>query len=238
MNTSSNIASISPLLLVESLHKSFSLHGKKEAVLTNINLQVNPGEIVGLAGESGSGKSTLARCIIGLHSRDSGDVYFNNRLLPKQHSANSFKQQAHEMQMIFQDPLSSLNPRLTLEDSLTEPLRLNTALPAEDRRERAAEWLIKMGLRRSDLSRYPHSFSGGQLQRIGIARALITRPQLLICDEPVSALDVSVQAQIINLLLDLREECGLTLLFIGHDLSMMQYLCDRIIVMEKGRIKI
>lgn len=231
-----NTTAQQPLLRVESLCKAFAMNGKQDHVLTDVNLKVTAGEIVGLAGESGSGKSTLARCIIGLHSRDSGNVYFRERLLPRRYRASDFKQQANEMQMIFQDPLSSLNPRLTLEESLTEPLRLNSTLSSSERRDLAADWLKRMGLRASDLSRYPHSFSGGQLQRIGIARALITRPQLLICDEPVSALDVSVQAQIVNLLLDLRDEFGLSLLFIGHDLAMMGYLCDRIVVMENGKI--
>lgn len=205
-------------------------------VLQAVNLAVRRGEIVGLAGESGSGKSTLARCITGLHSYERGTIRFDGELLPRYFSTADFRRQATRVQMIFQDPLSSLNPRLTISDILCEPLRLNSTLARSEQQQRAACWLERMGLPTDALSRYPHAFSGGQLQRIGIARALINQPALLVCDEPISALDVSVQAQIVNLLLDLREELGLTLLFIGHDLAMMRYLCDRIAVMHQGRI--
>ncbi|HQQ62669.1 MAG TPA: ABC transporter ATP-binding protein [Pseudomonadales bacterium] len=229
------------LLRIENLCKYFSQHGETVLALDNISLSIQPGEIVGLAGESGSGKSTLARCVAGLHSRDSGEMYFNDALLPARFRAQDFARQAQNIQMIFQDPLSSLNPRLTIGDILMEPLRLSARakqirLSPQQQQSLAQEWLIRMGLRASDMSRYPHSFSGGQLQRIGIARALINRPGLLICDEPISALDVSVQAQIVNLLKDLRDEFGLALLFIGHDLAMMRYLCDRIAVMYRGAI--
>ncbi|HSC75532.1 MAG TPA: dipeptide/oligopeptide/nickel ABC transporter ATP-binding protein [Pseudomonadales bacterium] len=224
------------LLRVEKLYKSFGSGKQRITVLHNVKLMVNSGEIVGLAGESGSGKSTLARCIAGLHSYDSGAIYFRDQCLPQQFSVTDFRKQAKQVQMVFQDPLSSLNPRLTIGDILLEPLRLNSTVPANEQQALAVQWLQRMGLKSSDMSRYPHSFSGGQLQRIGIARALITQPGLLICDEPISALDVSVQAQIANLLKDLRDELNLTLLFIGHDLAMMRYLCDRIVVMNKGAI--
>lgn len=224
------------LLCVENLYKTFGSGKQRATVLHDINLLVNSGEIVGLAGESGSGKSTLARCIAGLHSYDSGAIVFQDKLLPKKFSVKDFRKQAQQVQMIFQDPLSSLNPRLTIGDILLEPLRLNSALHADEQQALAMQWLNRMGLKNSDMSRYPHSFSGGQLQRIGIARALIIQPKLMICDEPISALDVSVQAQIVNLLKDLRAELNLTLLFIGHDLAMMSYLCDRIIEMKKGTI--
>ena len=224
------------LLRVENLCKTFGNGKQRSTILHNIDLAVNSGEIVGLAGESGSGKSTLARCIAGLHGYDSGTVYFQDQLLPRKFLAKDFRKQAKHVQMIFQDPLSSLNPRLTISDILLEPLRLNNNLQADEQQVLAVQWLQRMGLKSSDLSRYPHSFSGGQLQRIGIARALITQPKLLICDEPISALDVSVQAQIVNLLKDLRDELNLTLLFIGHDLAMMRYLCDRIVVLKNGLI--
>jgi ABC-type dipeptide/oligopeptide/nickel transport system ATPase subunit len=223
-------------LVVKHLYKRFAATEDDAWVLEDINFSIEPGEIVGLAGMSGSGKSTLARCISGLLSRNSGEVTINGQSMPKHYRASDFKRQAPHLQMIFQDPLSSLNPQLTLEETLTEPLKLNTDIRHNDCRELAAQWLTRMGLRKDDLSRYPHSFSGGQLQRIGIARALISKPSLLVCDEPVSALDVSVQAQIVNLLLDLRAEFGLSLLFIGHDLAMMRYLCDRIILLENGKM--
>lgn len=232
---SNAIPAAEPLLRVENLYKRFG-DKNKTAALDNINLHVNAGEIMGLAGESGSGKSTLARCIAGLHTHSSGNVYFHNECLPAIFTAKDFHIQAKRVQMIFQDPLSSLNPRLTIGDILLEPLRLNNDLPTGQQQALAVRWLEKMGLKGSDMSRYPHSFSGGQLQRIGIARALINQPQLLICDEPVSALDVSTQAQIIQLLRDLRDELGLTLLFISHDLATMRHLCDRIAIMHKGVI--
>ena len=223
-------------LSVHRLCKRFGTGRDAPWVLQDVNFSIQPGEIVGLAGESGSGKSTLARCVCGLLARDSGDVILNGEAMPLHYRAADFRRQAPQLQMIFQDPLSSLNPRLTLEESLTEPLRLHTTLDRRARRTRAAEWLQRMGLQHHDLARYPHSFSGGQLQRLGIARALINSPSLLVCDEPVSALDVSVQAQIINLLLDLRQELGLSLLFIGHDLPMLRYLCDRVLFVREGTL--
>jgi ABC-type dipeptide/oligopeptide/nickel transport system ATPase subunit len=229
-------ATMAEVLRIRKLCKCFGNGKQRVSVLQDIHLTVNAGEIVGLAGESGSGKSTLARCIAGLHSYDSGEIYFQDKLLPRVFHARDFQAQARNVQMIFQDPLSSLNPRLTIGDILLEPLRLNSKLPTGEQQQLAMHWLQRIGLKSSDMARYPHSFSGGQVQRIGIARALITQPQLLICDEPISALDVSVQAQIVNLLQDLRDELGLTMLFIGHDLAMMRYLCDRIVVMKNGVI--
>jgi len=224
------------LLHVARLCKQFGSGKQRVAVLHDINLTISIGEIVGLAGESGSGKSTLARCIAGLHTYDSGEIRFRNTVLPRTFSAGDFRKQAAHVQMIFQDPLASLNPRLTIGDILCEPLRLNSTLSHSAQQALAVQWLQRMGLQGSDMMRYPHSFSGGQLQRIGIARALINQPQLLICDEPVSALDVSVQAQIVNLLLGLREELGLALLFISHDPAMLAYLCDRTLQMQHGHI--
>ncbi|MEZ5540093.1 MAG: ABC transporter ATP-binding protein [Pseudomonadales bacterium] len=220
------------LLRVENIHKHFG----KAAVLQDINLHISCGEIFGLAGESGSGKSTLAQCIAGLHHYDNGTIFLNDQTLASRRSAKEFQQQAQQIQMIFQDPLSSINPRLTIADILLEPLRLNQIGTADEQRQTAQWWMERIGLHAEDLQRYPHSFSGGQLQRIGIARALINKPQLLICDEPVSALDVTTQAQIIALLIELRRELGLTLLFISHDLAMMRKLCDRIAVMQHGKI--
>ncbi len=225
-----------PLLQVDALFKSWGSGKHKTPVLQDINLCAHAGEILGIAGESGSGKSTLARCIAGLHSYDSGTIYFRGKALPSRYTRQDFVAQAGNIQMVFQDPHAALNPSLTIADILCEPLRLRPQLSAVQRRDCAARWLSRVGLRSDDLARYPHSFSGGQLQRIGIARALISEPALLICDEPVSALDVSVQAQIINLLQDLRSELGLSLLFIGHDLAMMRYVCDNVVVMHRGVI--
>ncbi len=221
-----------PLLAVENLHKHFG----KTAALQNISLAIARGEIFGLAGESGSGKSTLAQCIAGLHHCDAGSMQLNHQTLPNTRCAKDFRLQAQSIQMIFQDPLSSINPRLTIADILLEPLRLNQIDTAAEQRQTAQWWMERIGLRAEDLQRYPHSFSGGQLQRIGIARALISKPQLLLCDEPVSALDVTTQAQILKLLATLQKELRLTLLFISHDLATMRQFCDRIAVMQQGQI--
>ena len=220
------------LLRITQLHKHFG----KTPVLQDINPSVTKGEVLGLAGESGSGKSTLALCIAGLHAYGSGEILCNGTPLSVQRTAQNFRQQAQHIQMVFQDPLSSINPRMTIADTLLEPLRLNKIGTADEQRAEAEHWMERIGLRVNDLQRYPHSFSGGQLQRIGIARALISKPQLLICDEPVSALDVTTQAQILELLSNLRRELGLTLLFISHDLATMRQFCDRIAVMQAGKI--
>jgi peptide/nickel transport system ATP-binding protein len=222
------------LLHIKNLYKTFS--GQKRHTLKNINFTVEQGDIVGLAGESGSGKSTLARCIAGLHTYESGEIFFDGEPLPHHFTAAHFQQQSRHVQMIFQDPLSSVNPRLTIGEILLEPLRLNHIGTPTEQREKATWWMQRIGLQEKDLTRYPHSFSGGQLQRIGIARALINQPRLLICDEPVSALDVTTQANILSLLKQLRTELGLTLLFISHDLATMQHFCDRIAVMKDGEI--
>jgi len=222
----------STLLRIKNLYKHFD----KTPVLHDINLTISQGEIVGLAGESGSGKSTLALCIAGLHAFEDGEIHFNGTPLAQQRTARDFRKQAQHIQMIFQDPLSSINPRMTIADTLLEPLRLNNIGTTDEQQAAAMWWMERIGLRVEDLQRYPHSFSGGQLQRIGIARALLSKPQLLICDEPVSALDVTTQAQIIALLAELRTEMGLTLLFISHDLATMRKFCDRIAVMQQGKI--
>lgn len=218
-----------PLLKVQQLCN----HYGKTAVLNNVSFELDAGEILGLAGGSGSGKSTLARCIAGLIPFSSGRIELAAQSLVSQRNAAQFKQQAALLQMVFQDPYTSVNPRWRILDILTEPLQ---RMPRTKQAQLACEWLEKVSLPEQMLTRYPSELSGGQLQRINIARALINQPSLLICDESLAALDVSTQAQVANLLKDLRDQLGTSLLFIGHDLSMMNFLCDRIAVMQQGEL--
>jgi peptide/nickel transport system ATP-binding protein len=202
--------------------------------LRGISLQMMSGKNLGVVGESGSGKSTLARLVMALEAPTSGSVHILGQAL-NQLSAPALREARRDFQMVFQDPYGSLDPRQTVERIITEPL---TALrvDANDRRRRAREVLTAVGLRGSDLDKYPHEFSGGQRQRLAIARALITHPRLIVADEPVSALDVSVQAQVLNLMQDLSKEFGVTYLLISHDLAVVDYLCDEVAVIYQGRI--
>ncbi|MCB1683992.1 MAG: ABC transporter ATP-binding protein [Pseudomonadales bacterium] len=225
------------LLETIELTKHFPLgRGQTVHALDGVSLQIAPREIVGLVGESGSGKSTYGKALIGLHDKTSGDVIFKGERLPRKYRPQDFQRHAASMQMIFQDPYSSLNPRMTIGEIIGEGLRLHTRLSAVEIRERVASWLERVGLNADHMSRYPHEFSGGQRQRIGIARALIMEPEFIVCDEPISALDVSVQAQVVNLLDDLKRSMGLTMLFIAHDLSMVRYVSDRMAVMYLGTL--
>jgi len=201
-----------------------------------VNLRIQRGEVLGLVGESGSGKSSLGRTLMMMERPTSGSVlYEGTDLAIRSHAA--LHPYRRKMQMVFQDPFSSLNPRMTVEDSLTMPLRFHQPeLSASDRRDVAADTLERVGLPRSMITRYPHEFSGGQRQRIGIARALIVRPDFMVADEPVSALDVSVQAQVLNLFSDIRDTMGLTLLFVTHDLAVVGHIADRVAVMYLGQI--
>ncbi len=225
--------------LVETLElsKYFDI-GRKQRVhaVDNISLTIAEKEIVGLVGESGSGKSTFGKTVIGLHAKTSGEVKFRGETLPQAYRPADFQRLASKMQMIFQDPYSSLNPRMTIGEIIAEGLRLHSTLENAQVKSRVEEWLVRVGLHAGHMSRYPHEFSGGQRQRIGIARALILEPEFVVCDEPISALDVSVQAQVINLLSELKETLGLTLLFIAHDLSMVRYVSDRMAVMYLGSL--
>jgi peptide/nickel transport system ATP-binding protein len=188
-----------------------------------------------VVGESGSGKSTLARLVMALEAPSAGQVRLDGQDLHALLAGRAAPRAREKLQMVFQDPYGSLDPRRTVLQTVSEPLACCTAPPAEQR-ERAAEALDAVGLRATDLAKYPHEFSGGQRQRIAIARALITRPKLIVADEPVSALDVSVQAQVLNLMQDLQDRYGLTYLFISHDLAVVDLVCDEVIVLHQGRI--
>jgi len=228
---------VSVLLEALDLTKYFDI-GRNQRVhaVDHVTLSIAEKEIVGLVGESGSGKSTFGKTIVGLHGKTSGEVRYRGETLPQSYRPADFQRLAAKMQMIFQDPYSSLNPRMTVGEIIAEGLRLHSTLDSKQVKSRVEEWLVRVGLQAGHMSRYPHEFSGGQRQRIGIARALILEPEFVVCDEPISALDVSVQAQVINLLSELKETLGLTLLFIAHDLSMVRYVSDRMAVMYLGSL--
>jgi ABC-type oligopeptide transport system ATPase subunit len=226
--------SAEPLLRVERLGRRFRLQGEDFWAVRDASFELQPGEALGLVGESGSGKSTLGRMLLGLLDKSEGDVQFDGELLPRSYGRRDFQRRARDMQMVFQDAYSTLNPRWTIGASLAEPLRLLGE--RGDIGARIDHALRQVGLAPELTGHYPHEFSGGQRQRIGIARALLARPRLLVCDEPVSALDVSVQAQILNLLVQLRRELGLSLILISHDLAVVRHLCDRVAVMQRGAI--
>jgi len=237
-----------PLLEVQDLKKHFSvrkgfLSRQKQVVkaVDGINFKVEHGETFGLVGESGCGKTTLGRCIVRAYEPSGGAILYQG---DKQQGAvdlahlgaAELKAYRRDIQMIFQDPFGSLNPRMTLLELIGEPLIVNNVARGKEVERRVATLLQLVGLRAEHMNRYPHAFSGGQRQRIGIARALTLEPKLIVCDEPVSALDVSVQAQVLNLMQDLQERLGLTYLFIAHDLSVVEHICDRIAVMYVGQI--
>jgi len=205
-----------------------------------VSFYIHEGETLGLVGESGCGKTTTGRVVLRAYDPTGGEVWFNDRKLGRVNIATLDKQQLQQlrqnMQLIFQDPYSSLNPRMTLLEIVGEPLYVNHVSHGSEMKDRVAELLRVVGLRPEYMTRYPHAFSGGQRQRIGVARALALNPQLIVCDEPVSALDVSVQAQILNLLQDLQQEFGLTYLFISHDLSVVEHISNRVAVMYVGKL--
>ena len=208
--------------------------GQVKAV-EKVDLEIFKGETLGLVGESGCGKSTLGRTLIRLYEPTEGSINFKGENFLTLSSQN-LRKSRRNIQMIFQDPFASLDPRMTVGQILQQPLDVHNIGTLQERKKEVQELLTTVGLKASHINRYPHEFSGGQRQRISIARSLALKPDLIICDEPVSALDVSIQAQILNLLKDLQEQRGLTYLFISHDLSVIEYFCDRVAVMYLGKI--
>jgi peptide/nickel transport system ATP-binding protein len=224
-----------PLLTVDGLRTRYVTRGRALNAVDGVSLDVDRGETVGLVGESGCGKSTLGKTIIRLLDPVEGSIRIGGKEIADlgQYALLPFRRR---MQMVFQDPFGSLNPRQTVGRLLTTPLKVHGRGNRAERRRRALDIVSRVGLPAAALDRYPHEFSGGQRQRIGIARALMLEPELIICDEPVSALDLSIQAQILNLLVDLKRDLGLSYLFISHDLSVVRYFADRVLVMYLGRI--
>ena len=230
------------LLEAKGLYKTYTQTSgffvKKQRIikaLNNVSLSIKKGETLAIVGESGSGKSTLARCLLQLLSLDQGELFFKGKNLTAL-DVKDKKYLKRHIQMVFQDPYASLNPRMKIAEILEEGLLIHDLGDKFSRDKKMRDMIKKVGLEVSDLNKYPHQFSGGQRQRIGIARALIVEPELVICDEPVSALDVSIQAQILLLLKDLQKELGLSYLFISHDLRVVRHMADSIAVMHQGKI--
>ena len=235
-------ASDQPLLEVTDLVRHYALPREKlfgppplVKALNGVSFQVAAGRSLGIVGESGSGKSTIARLVMALDTPTSGSVRMLGRDL-HQLPRSELRVARRDFQMVFQDPYGSLDPRQTVARIVAEPLEALAATTRAQQREQASEALAAVGLRTTDMDKYPHEFSGGQRQRIAIARALITRPKLIVADEPVSALDVSVQAQVLNLMQDLQQQFGISYLLISHDLAVVNHLCDEVCVVWKGKI--
>ena len=236
------VSTTEPLIRVQNLKKHFPITagvfrrqvGTVKAV-DGISFDLLPKETLGLVGESGCGKTTAGRTVLNLYTATEGKVYFGQTEVTAL-GVNQLRLMRQKMQMIFQDPQDSLNPRMTVGSTISEPLLEHTKLSRSERTERVEELLQAVGLNREYMNRYPHEFSGGQRQRIGVARALALNPEFIICDEPIAALDVSIQAQVVNLLEDLQEKLGLTYLFISHDLGMIRHIARRVAVMYLGHI--
>lgn len=225
-----------PLINVKNLKKYFNVgKGQVLKAVDNVTFDIGQGETVGLVGESGCGKTTVGRTLIKLYKPTEGEVFYKDRNINDLDKAEG-KKYAKKAQMIFQDPYASLNPRMTVGDIIGEGIDIHDIYKGKDRQSRIYELLEKVGLNIEHANRFPHEFSGGQRQRIGIARALAIEPEFIVCDEPISALDVSIQAQIVNLLMRLQRDMNLTYMFIAHDLSMIKHISDRIAVMYLGTI--
>ncbi len=231
-----------PIMSVVDLNKQFKLRkskfGEQQKILhavSDVSVDVYKGETLGIIGESGCGKSTLGRCLVRLHTATSGKILLNGSDINEK-KGKELKALRKEIQMIFQDPYSSLNPRKTAGQIIEEPMIVHKLMDKRQRREKVISLMKEVGLNEQHIHRFPHEFSGGQRQRINIARALALNPDILVCDEPVSALDVSVQAQVLNLLNDLQKQHNLTMVFISHDLSVIKHVSDRIVIMYLGRM--
>jgi peptide/nickel transport system ATP-binding protein len=236
------VKSVEPLLKIRNLRKYFPIRGgvfsrvvANVKAVEDVSFDIQPGEVVGLVGESGSGKTTAGRAILRLIEPTAGEIIFGGVDIAKVPKAK-MREYRKEMQIIFQDPFASLNPRMSVGDIIGEALTIHNLAKGKAKEDRVAQLLERVGLNAGHMRRYPHEFSGGQRQRIGIARALAVDPKFIVADEPVSALDVSIQAQVVNLLQDLKEDLGLTMLFIAHDLGVVEYISDKVIVMYLGRI--
>ncbi|HEX7003407.1 MAG TPA: dipeptide ABC transporter ATP-binding protein [Trueperaceae bacterium] len=240
--SSEHVTGTDNLLEVRNLKKYFPIRGgifsrvvANVKAVEDVSFAIKRGEVVGLVGESGSGKTTAGRSILRLIEPTAGEILFDGVDVAKL-SKSQMREYRKEMQIIFQDPFASLNPRMTVGDIIGEALQIHRLARGKEREAKVANLLERVGLSAGHMRRYPHEFSGGQRQRIGIARALAVDPKFIVADEPVSALDVSIQAQVVNLLQDLKEELGLTLLFIAHDLGVVEYISDKVVVMYLGRI--
>ena len=226
---------MTPLVSVKNLKTYFQKSKATLKAVDDISFNIFPGETLGLVGESGCGKSTTGRALLRLENATGGEIFFDQKNIQK-FSKEELLQFRKQAQIIFQDPYASLNPRMNAKDIIAEPLDIHNIASSSGREKIVSDLLDLVGLSRSAMQRFPHEFSGGQRQRIGIARALAVRPRFIVCDEPISALDVSVQAQIVNLLKSLQRELGLTYLFIAHDLAMVKYLSTRVAVMYLGHL--
>ncbi len=235
MSNENNAVTNHSFISLQGVSKNFKVSGGILKAVNQVSFDIAKGETLGLVGESGCGKSTLGRVVMGVYQPSEGKIFVDGKELKVKNGKDRFRY-AKVAQMIFQDPYASLNPRMTIGDIIAEGMEIHKMYDAKKRKERVNELLEIVGLNKEYASRFPHEFSGGQRQRIGIARALAIEPQFLVCDEPISALDVSIQSQIINLLIDLQRKLNLTYLFIAHDLDIVRYISDRIAVMYLGHL--